>query len=61
MFDLENAIALHAMQGNWASSHGEWEVSRLLSVAAGTWVIFSSYDGDAHSNGILFGEGRTPV
>ena len=33
MFDWENAIALHAMQGNQASSLGEVEVS---------WV-FSSY------------------
>ena len=39
MFDWENAIALHAMQGNRASSRLEGEVS---------WV-FSSYDGDAHS------------
>ena len=28
MFDWENAIALHAMQGNRASSRGEGEVSR---------------------------------
>ena len=27
LFNLENAIALHAMQGNQASSHGEGEVS----------------------------------
>ena len=26
-FNWENTIALHAMQGNRASSHGEWEVS----------------------------------
>ena len=30
-------------------------------VAAGTWGIFSSYDGDAHSKGSLFSEVRTPV
>ena len=30
MFDWENAIALHAMQGNRASSRGEGEVSRVL-------------------------------
>ena len=29
--------------------------------AAGTWVIFSSYDRDADSNGSLFIEVRTPV
>ena len=49
MFDCENAIALHAMRGNRASSRREWEVSRVSPVAAGTWGIFSSYDGDAHS------------
>ena len=51
MFDWENAIALHAMQGNRASSRGEVEVSWVFSSCgtAGTWGIFSSYDGDAHS------------
>ena len=49
MFDWENAIAQHAMQGNWASSRGEGEVSWVSRVAAGTWSIFSSYDMDAHS------------
>ena len=49
MFDWENTIALHEMQGNLASSHGEREVSWVSRVVAGTWVIFSSYDGEAHS------------
>ena len=31
MFDWENAIALHAVQGNRASSRGEWEVSWVFS------------------------------
>ena len=31
MFDWENAIALHAMQGNRASSRGEGEVSLVFS------------------------------
>ena len=31
MSDWENAIALHAMQGNWASSRGEGEVSWVFS------------------------------
>ena len=31
VFDWENAIALHAMQGNRASSSGKWEVSWVLS------------------------------
>ena len=49
MFDWENAIALHAMQGNRASSRGEGEVSWGSRVAAGIRCIFSSYDGDTHS------------
>ena len=31
MFDWENAIALHAVQANRASSHGEGEVSCVYS------------------------------
>ena len=31
MFDWENAIALHAMQGNRASSRGEGEVSWVFA------------------------------
>ena len=49
MFDWENAIALHAIQGNRASSRGEGEVSWISRVAAGTCGIFSSFDRDAHS------------
>ena len=49
VFDSENAIALHAMQGNRASSRGEGEVSLVSLVAAGIWCIFSSYEGYAHS------------
>ena len=60
VFDSENAIALHAMQGNRASSRGEGEVSWVFS-SCGTWGIFSSYDGDAHSKRNLFSEVRTLV
>ena len=49
MFDWENAIALHAMQGNRASSRGDRKSHEFYRVAAGTLGIFSSYDGDAHS------------
>ena len=49
VFDWENAIALHAMQGNRASSQARGKSHGFSRVAAGTWVIFSSYDGDAHS------------
>ena len=48
MFDWENAIALHAMLGNRASSRFEGDVEGFSRIAAGTWGIFSSYDGDAH-------------
>ena len=49
MFDWENAIALHEMQRNRASSRSEGEVSWVFSSYAGTSGIFSSYDGDASS------------
>ena len=49
MFDWENAIALHAMQGNRASSRGEGKSHGFSPVAASTWGIFSNCDGDAHS------------
>ena len=49
MFDWENAIALHAMQGNWTPFHGEGKSHGFSLVAAGTCGIFSRYDGDAHS------------
>ena len=49
MFDWENAIALHAMQENRASSSVEGKSHVFSHVVAGTWCIFSSYDGDAHS------------
>ena len=35
MFDGEHGIAVHAMQGIWASSRGEWEVSWFFSSCGG--------------------------
>ena len=61
MFDWENAIALHAMQGNRASSRGVGEVSWVSRVAAGTWGICSSYDRDAHSKREFVSDVRTLV
>ena len=49
MFDWENSIVLDTMQGNRASSRGEGKSHVFSRVAAGTWVIFSSYGGDVHS------------
>ena len=42
MFDWENAIALHAMQGNRASSRGEGEVSWIFS-SCGYAVVYTIY------------------
>ena len=49
VFFWDNAIAVHAMQGNRASSRGDRKSHEFYRVAAGTLGIFSSYDGDAHS------------
>ena len=49
VFDWENAIALDTMQGNRASSRAMGKSHGFSRVAAGTWGIFSSYDGNAHS------------
>ena len=49
MFDWEHGIALHAIQGNRASTPGEGDVSWDFSNVAGTWGILSSYSGDGHS------------
>ena len=49
VFDWANAIALHAMQGNQSSSRGDVKSHGFSRFAAVTWVIFSSYGGDAHS------------
>ena len=49
MFDWENAITLHAMHGNRASSLGELEVSCVFSSCVRNWGIFSSDGGDVHS------------
>ena len=49
MFDWENAIALHAVQWNRASSRGEGEVSWVFSSCGKNLGIFSSCGGDVHS------------
>ena len=50
MFDLEHGFALHAMQGNRASSSSDEMSHGISPVAAGSCAIFSSYSGDGHSN-----------
>ena len=49
VFDGEHGIAMHAMQGNRASSLDEGEVSWFFSSCGVTWGILSSYSGDCHS------------
>ena len=49
MFDCENAIALHAVWGIRPHLVARGKSHGFSRVAAGTWGIFSSYDGDAHS------------
>ena len=61
MFDWENAIALHAMQGNRASSRSEGKSHAISRVTAGTWGIFSRYGGMSIRNWSLLSEVRTPV
>ena len=61
MFDCENAVPLHAMQGNRASSRGEGEVSWIFSSCGRHAGIFSSYDGMPILSGSLLSEVRTLV
>ena len=49
MFDWAPRIALHAMQGNQASSPVEGEVSYIFRGAVGNWDIVLSYGRDGHS------------
>ena len=49
MFDWENAMALHAMQGNQPHLVARGMSHGFSRVVAGTWGIFSSCDGDGHS------------
>ena len=62
MFDWENAIALHAMQGNRASSRGEGEVSWVFS-SCGRHLgyILEIRRGGPFLNGSLFNEVSTLV
>ena len=62
MFDWENTIALHAMQGNQASSRGEGEVSWVFSSFRQARGVYSRVTtGMPILNGSLFSEVRTLV
>ena len=61
MFDSENAIALHAMQGIGPHLVARGKSHVFSRVAAGTWGISSSKTGMPILNGSLFSEVRTPI
>ena len=49
MFDWENSIALHAIRGIRPHLVASGKSHGFSRVVAGTWGIFSTYYGDAHS------------
>ena len=49
VFDGEHGIALHAMQGNQASSQARGNPHGFSRVTVRTWGIFPSYDSDGPS------------
>ena len=49
VLDGKHGIALHAMQGNQASSFGDGKSHVFSRVAVGTWGTFSRYGRDGHS------------
>ena len=61
MFDWENAIALHAMQGNSASSRGKGEVMGFLELRQEPGVYSRVTVGMSNRNWGLFSEVRTRV
>ena len=62
MFDWENAIALHAMKGNRASSRGEGgSLMGFLELRQAPGVYSRVTTGMPILNGSLFCEGRAPV
>ena len=52
-FDVELGIALHAIQGNGASSVSEGDVSWCFSSCRGNLGIFTSHDGEGPSKLVL--------
>ena len=50
MFDWEHGMALHTMQGNWASSLIKGEVSWFFSNCGGNLGYILYYSWDGHSN-----------
>ena len=48
LFDWEQGIAMHAMQGNGPHLSASGKSHGFSRVAVGTWGIFSSYGGRSH-------------
>ena len=48
LFDWEQGIALHAMQGIGPHVSASGKSHDFSRVAAGTWGMFSSYGGGSH-------------
>ena len=61
MLDWENAIALHAMEGNLASSVARGKPHGFSRVAAGLGVYSRVTAGMSIRNWSLFSELRTPL
>ena len=61
MFDWENAITLHAMQGNWASSWRGGNLMGFLELRQARGVHSRGTTGMPILNGSLFSEVRTLV
>ena len=61
MFDCENAIALHAMQGIRASTRGEGEVSWVFSSYGRQLGYILELRREPIINGSLFSEVRTLI
>ena len=62
MFDWENAFALHAMQGNRATSLGEWgSLMDFIELRQARGVYSLVATGMPILNGSLFTEVRTRV
>ena len=61
VFDWEQGIALHSMQGIRASSPTEGDVSYDFSSCGRNWGIYGSYSRDGHSKLHFVSEVRTPV
>ena len=61
LFDWEQGIALHAMQGNRASSFSEREADGFSRVSAGSWECSRVTVGEVIKNFCLFNDVRTPL